>query len=114
VAAEGEKPPVLAGDDAGYAADPGSPKRGKIALEQYACASCHIIPGVIAPAGHVGPTLAGMSGRSIIAGLLANTPESMIEWIRHPQKVSPGTAMPDMGVTDQDAQDMAAYLGSLH
>jgi mono/diheme cytochrome c family protein len=91
----------------------GDPERGKAALEQYACASCHSIPGVIAPTGRVGPTLAGMSERSIVAGRLANTPEGMVEWIRHPQKVNPGTAMPDMGVTERDAEDMAAYLGTL-
>jgi mono/diheme cytochrome c family protein len=91
----------------------GDPRRGKLALEQYACAACHIIPGVIAQPGRVGPTLAGMGGRSIVAGLKPNTPEGMIEWIRHPDKVSPGTAMPDMGVGEQDARDMAAYLATL-
>ena len=102
-----------AGGEAGDVAGVGDPRRGKLALQQYACAACHVIPGVIAPAGRVGPPLAGMNARSIIAGLSANTPENMIEWIRHPEKVSPGTAMPDMGVTDQDARDMAAYLGTL-
>lgn len=101
------------GDSTGYAADPGDPVRGKVALEQYACVSCHVIPGVTAPPGRIGPTLAGMGGRSIVAGLMANTPEDMIAWIRHPQTVSPGTAMPDLGVSEQDARDMAAYLGAL-
>jgi mono/diheme cytochrome c family protein len=91
----------------------GDTGRGKVALEQYACASCHSIPGVIAPVGRVGPTLANMNERSIVAGMLANNPEDMVEWIRHPQKVSPGTAMPDMGVSERDARDMAAYLGTL-
>jgi mono/diheme cytochrome c family protein len=90
----------------------GDPERGRLALAQYACVACHVIPGVVAPAGRVGPSLAGMSERSIVAGLKANTPEGMIEWIRHPEKVSPGTAMPNMGVTEQDARDMAAYLGT--
>jgi len=101
------------GDEGGNAAGVGDPRRGKLALEQYACATCHVIPGVIAPAGRVGPTLAGMSQRSIVAGVKANSPEGMIEWIRHPEKVNPGTAMPDMGVSEQDARDMAAYLGAL-
>jgi mono/diheme cytochrome c family protein len=112
-AAQGGKTPSAAGDDTGYAAIAGNPARGKIALEQYACASCHVIPGVIAPAGRVGPTLAGMGSRSIVAGLRPNTSEGMIAWIRHPETISPGTAMSDMGVSEQDARDMAAYLGSL-
>lgn len=101
------------GDRDGDASGVGDPKRGKLALQQYACAACHVIPGVVAPAGRVGPSLNGMSERSIIAGLNANTPENMIEWIQHPDKVRPGSAMPDMGVTEQDARDMAAYLETL-
>ena len=100
------------GLDEVVAGDVGDPRRGKLALEQYACAACHVIPGVIAPPGRVGPSLAGIRERSIVAGLRANTPENMIEWIRHPDRVSPGTAMPDMGVTARDARDMAAYLGT--
>lgn len=113
VAAQEGKPPPIAGDDTGYAAVAGNAARGKVALEQYACASCHIIPGVTAPPGRVGPTLASLGSRSIVAGLLANTPEEMIAWIRHPQKVSPGNAMPDMRVSEQDARDMAAFLETL-
>jgi cytochrome c2 len=113
VAAQDAKAQPAVGDDTSYAAVAGNPVRGKIALEQYACASCHVIPGVIAPPGRVGPTLVNMGDRSIVAGLLANTPEKMVAWIRHPQKVSPGTAMPDMGVSEQDARDMAAYLEKL-
>ena len=113
VAAQGTKGPSTGGDDTGYAAVAGNAAHGKVALEQYACASCHVIPGVIAPPGRVGPTLAAMGDRSIVAGLLANTPEEMVAWIRRPQKVSPGTAMPDMGVSEQDARDMAAYLETL-
>jgi len=101
-------------EDKGAAAPgPVDAERGRLALAQYACTSCHVIPGVIAPAGHVGPTLAGVRDRSILAGLLANTPENTIEWIRHPQQVKPGNAMPEMGVTEQDARDMAAYLVTL-
>ena len=113
VAAQGAKGLSTAGDGTGYAAVAGNAARGKIALEQYACASCHVIPGVIAPPGRVGPTMVGMGNRSIVAGLLANSPEEMIAWIRYPQKVSPDSAMPDMGVSEQDARDMAAYLETL-
>ncbi len=112
-AAQGGKVPSAAGDDTGYAAVAGNAARGKVALEQYACASCHVIPGVVAPPGRIGPTLAAMGDRSILAGMLANRPEEMIAWIRHPQTVNPGAAMPDMGVSEQDALDIAAYLEAL-
>lgn len=48
-----------------------------------------------------------------LAGRVTNTPADMIRWIQHPQKIEPGTAMPEMGVTDSDARDIAAYLYTL-
>jgi cytochrome c1 len=37
----------------------------------------------------------------------------LIEWIRFPQKIVPGNAMPDMGISEEDARDIAAFLDSL-
>jgi cytochrome c len=37
----------------------------------------------------------------------------MLRWIRDPQSVNPRTVMPNLGVTEQHARDMAAYLYSL-
>jgi cytochrome c1 len=91
----------------------GNPQRGVQALQQYGCISCHTIPGVPRADALVGPPLDHWSERRYIAGRLANTPENLILWIREPQSVDPGNAMPDMGVTEQDAQDMAAYLYTL-
>lgn len=45
--------------------------------------------------------------------MLRNTPDNMIHWIRYPQSVVSGNAMPNLGVTDQDAHDIAAYLYTL-
>jgi cytochrome c1 len=47
-----------------------------------------------------------------VAGVLANTPDNLVRWIRNPKDVNSQTAMPAMGVTDQDATDIAAYLYS--
>jgi cytochrome c1 len=62
---------------------------------------------------HVGPPLAGIAGRTLIAGKLANTPDNMVRWLRHTKEVDPMTAMPELGVTEQDARDIAAYLATL-
>jgi len=91
----------------------GNPERGRTALSQYGCATCHDIPGVVGAAAPVGPPLAAVSRRGAIAGLLANDRGSMVRWIRDPQRVHPGSAMPNLGVTESDANDMAAYLYSL-
>lgn len=88
--------------------------RGRIALTQFACNACHLIPGVTGSEVHVGPPLAGIAGRALIAGQLANTPEAMVRWIRQPHRIDPRTAMPDMGVGERDARDIAAYLRTLH
>jgi hypothetical protein len=48
-----------------------------------------------------------------IAGRFPNTPENLIAWIMHPQALDPGNIMPDMGVPEAVARDMAAYLFGL-
>lgn len=48
--------------------------------------------------------------RVIVAGRFANTPANMERWISQPQQVPPGTAMPDLGVSEGDARDITAFL----
>ena len=45
--------------------------------------------------------------------MLRNNPENLVTWLRDPQQVVPGNAMPDLGLTDQQARDIAAYLYKL-
>ena len=91
----------------------GNAEAGKRAIDQYLCATCHRIPGIVGAAKHVGPPLDGIATRKYIAGVLPNTPENMIRWLRHPRRIDPLSAMPDLNVTDKDARDMAAYLSTL-
>jgi len=102
--------PALAADTTGRTADAA---RGLQALYQYACSACHTIPGVTGSSPLVGPPLKGLASRTLVAGRLANTPDNLVQWLRHPQAVKPLTAMPDLGVTEADARDMAAYLATL-
>ena len=88
-------------------------QRGKDALLQYLCLTCHEIPGVIGIQAAVGPSLDRIGTRAFIAGVLPNTPENMIRWLRDPAAVDPRTAMPDLYVTERDARDIAAYLATL-
>ena len=88
-------------------------RRGAIALQQYACTSCHRIPGIVGAMAHVGPPLAGIAGRKYLGGRLPNTPENMVRWIRNPQSVNPATLMPNLEVTETHALDIAAYLATL-
>jgi mono/diheme cytochrome c family protein len=91
----------------------GDPRRGVYAMQQYACTTCHTIPGMVGAAAHVGPPLAGIGDRKYLGGRLPNSPENMVKWIRHPREISPQSLMPDLGVTEEHARDMAAYLLTL-
>ncbi|MGH6612256.1 MAG: c-type cytochrome [Burkholderiaceae bacterium] len=88
-------------------------ERGRQALLQYMCLTCHEIPGVIGVQAHVGPPLDRIGTRAFIAGVIPNTPENMIRWLRNPHAIDPRTAMPDLYVTERDARDIAAYLHTL-
>lgn len=91
----------------------GDAESGRAAIQRYGCMSCHTVPGVPGAHGTVGPPLTDFGNRSYIAGILPNNPENLIHWIQHPQDVLPGNAMPELGVTDSDARDIAAYLYTL-
>jgi cytochrome c2 len=84
--------------------------RGKALLASYGCTACHSIKGLQAGAGQAGPPLEDIAGNSYIAGVLPNTSAAMTRWIVAPRSISPGTAMPDLGVSPDEARAMAAYL----
>ena len=92
---------------------PATPERGRAAIQAYGCGSCHMIPGVRGAVGLVGPPLLAWSRRTVIAGELPNTPENLVEWIMRPQSIEPGSAMPNLGVSEADARAIAAYLATL-
>lgn len=88
----------------------GDPADAPALIRHYGCGSCHVIPGLRSADGQVGPPLTDFAHRAYIAGTVPNTPEQLIAWIRVPQAIEPGTVMPNMGVTPEDARDIAAYL----
>jgi cytochrome c2 len=84
----------------------GDPQRGHVLMNAYGCMACHA-------ERHAGPELTHMARRGYIAGRFPNIQIWMIAWIEHPQRLKRGTAMPDLGVNERDARDMAAYLATL-
>lgn len=91
----------------------GDAARGQAAIRSYGCGACHEIRGVRGADGRVGPSLSKLGGRVYIAGYLPNEPASLMRWIMSPTALRDPTAMPDLGVTEQDARDIVAYLYSL-
>ncbi|KAF2989931.1 cytochrome c oxidase assembly protein [Methylocystis sp. MJC1] len=91
----------------------GDAQTGAREIEKIGCGSCHTIPGIAGARGLVGPPLTAMGRRIYIAGLLRNTPENLATWLRDPQKIVPGNAMPNMHLSDDQRRDIAAYLTTL-
>lgn len=91
----------------------GDPERGRRSIEAFGCGTCHVIPGVRGARGLVGPPLTRFAERHYIAGTLLNTPEALVAWIVNPQAIEPGTVMPNLGVTADEALDIAAFLYTL-
>lgn len=91
----------------------GDIQRGRVAIRQYGCQTCHVIPGVTGADSLVGPPLNGIASRVYIGGVLLNDVDSMVAWLKDPQAFEPKSAMPALGLTDQDARDITAYLYTL-
>jgi cytochrome c2 len=90
----------------------GDPQLGKPLLNRYGCTSCHTVEGIAHADANVGPPLTGIRDRSYIAGVAQNNADNLVRWITHPHSLSPNTAMPELGVSEKDARDIAAYLYS--
>ena len=108
----------LVGCSSQNARDNGRPVTGDAAagaalIVKLGCGSCHDIPGIVDAHGMVGPPLAHVDRRQFIAGMLRNTPDNMASWLRFPQHIVPGNAMPDLAISDHDARQITAYLATL-
>jgi cytochrome c len=90
---------------------PGNAQNGRQLFTAKGCTGCHQIPSVPAKPSLTGPLLNNMALRPTIAGeQIQNTPENMAKWIQNPPALKPGTAMPALGLNDQEAQDLAAFV----
>ena len=92
------------------AATGGDPTRGRQLLADYGCVTCHTIPGLAGARALVGPPLAQLRQRIYLGRSLPNTPDNVVRWIRDPRGIDPETAMPNLGVGEQQARDITAYL----
>ncbi len=87
-----------------------SVEQGRQLIASYGCGACHTIPGVPGADAMAGPPLMRFYERTYIAGRLPNTWENLTRWISDPQGVEPGTAMPNLGVSEEEARHIAAFL----
>jgi cytochrome c oxidase subunit 2 len=77
------------------------------------CGGCHTVRGSEANGEH-GPDLTHLQSRTTIAaGTLQNTPDNLLQWIRHAQAIKPGNRMPDINLNPSEAVQLSAFLATL-
>lgn len=93
-----------------HAVPGGNADRGRANIASAGCGACHQIGGIRDAHGSVGPSLFNVANRSVIGGMLPNTPDNLTRWIEDAPSISPQTAMPNLGLSREQARDIAAYL----
>jgi cytochrome c1 len=91
-------------------------RTGRQLFVNEGCVACHRAPGVPEATGTIGPNLGGIgnpSSRPRIAGVIDNRPDNLKRWLLNPQSVKPGTAMPNVNLTDDQATSLVAFLETL-
>src|ERR1700716_816804 len=88
--------------------------KGLTLFQTSTCINCHAIRGVTGADARVAPDLTHVaSRRQLGAGILKNTPAHMRQWLKNPQHIKPGVLMPDFNFTDQQLDQLGAYLETL-
>lgn len=77
------------------------------------CAGCHVVRGTTAT-GTLGPDLTHLMSRQTIAGVLPNTDQNLRAFISDPHPFKPGVSMPPTELTDEQIDEVVAYLRSLN
>jgi cytochrome c oxidase subunit 2 len=86
---------------------------GRDVFFSTSCINCHAIKGTTAN-GQFGPDLTHLMSRETLgAGVTANNVDNLRAWVRDPQRIKPGALMPNMQLTDNELNQMVAYLSSL-
>ena len=93
-----------------YTPDKALTAKGLTVIKQAGCAACHQIPGVDWPNGRLGPSLVGFNDIGLIAGAVPNTAENLAAFLRNAPAVKPGSTMPPIPITPDEARAAAAYL----
>jgi mono/diheme cytochrome c family protein len=97
-----------------HLAIPGAdPDRGRALIADYGCGACHFVEGVPGANGLVAPPLENFANRTLLAGTFPNVPRFLVPWLMDPPDLKPETAMPNLGVSDRQARDIASYLYTL-
>lgn len=84
----------------------GLARRGYELYKEKTCLNCHAV--------NIGPNLNHVASRATLgSGIIANTHDNLIRWLRNPQQIKPGAHMPNFQLTAYEAEALAAYLETL-
>lgn len=101
---------VLSGLAACGQAEDDARSTAKRLIAEVGCGSCHVIPGIDWADSRVGPSLNNYHKRSYIVGLVPNNEENLVQFLMAPQSIHPDTAMPDLGLSQDQARIISRYL----
>jgi cytochrome c oxidase subunit 2 len=88
-------------------------KEAQKTFNTLSCIACHTVRGTVA-LGIVGPDLTHLMSRQTLgAGVVENTPANLRAWVDNPQAIKPGCNMPSMKLSDQQLDQVVAYLETL-
>lgn len=112
IAQGGATPIPVPGAEVAESATPD--QKGRALFVSKGCVACHTVQGVPGATGKVGPELTGVASRPTIAGgVLETTPDNLKRWLKNPPGVKPGTAMPNLGLSDEEVDNLVAFLLTL-
>jgi len=91
----------------------GDPKKGEELVSSLGCFGCHDIqPNKIPDSRRTLQGLRREHGPNLV-GLGAKTSEDwLVNWLKDPQRYHPGTRMPNLRLSDEEARNVAAFLVS--
>jgi len=100
----GETTETTASTGSGWGDLPGDAAAGK-AHAKTICIACHVIDDV-------GNTLPGAPPFSESANLDRITPEFLRRWFKNPAEIKPGTLMPNLNLSDEQIENLIAFLAT--
>ena len=85
---------------------------GKQVFMEQTCVNCHSIRGTQAEAT-IGPDLTYVARRKELAGgAIKYSTENLARWLKNPQAIKPGSKMPNFNLSEQQIDQLVAYLES--
>ena len=91
----------------------------KIFTGKGGCLACHTVVGIEGAEARVGPNLTHLKSRARFGGyVFDNTAENLRSWVDDPSAMKPmrpedGTGMPDQGLSEEELDQIVAFLETL-